>query len=146
VHAALVLVIVSYAMLAATRSYRTAPRLARIPRLTLAVVSVLGLAGLSVAVLTRTALGAEPGPGPVAAARTGVLAVAAAALALTRRRTALPELGWLAGALLAVGAAKILLEDLRSGGSGPLFVAFGLYGLALIAVPRLLRTPGPAHE
>ena len=68
-----------------------------------------------------------------------MLAVAAVSLAFVRRRVGLLELGWLSVFVLAAGALKLVLEDLRAGGASALFVAFAFYGIALILVPRLLR-------
>jgi hypothetical protein len=40
---------------------------------------------------------------------------------------------------LAVGALKLLLDDLRKGRPATLFISFVLYGIALILAPRLAR-------
>jgi hypothetical protein len=108
----------------------------QIPRIALAAIAALGAGGLAVAEL-KPSIGADPGA--VAALRTGVLASAALLLAAGRRRTGLAELAWLAYAVLVLGAGKLLLEDLPEGRPATLFVAFVLYGGALLAVPRLLR-------
>ena len=108
----------------------------QVPRIALAAVAALGAGGLAVAEL-KPSLGADAGA--VAALRTGVLAAAALLLAAGRRRTSLSELAWLAYAVLVLGAGKLLLEDLPEGRPATLFVAFVLYGGALLAVPRLLR-------
>lgn len=131
----------AYATLVATRSYRNAPRLARLPRLVLAAVATGGLVAVLVILATR----ALP-PGAFAPTRTFVLAGTAVALAWTARRARLPELGWITWLVLAAGGAKLLLQDLGGGsGSVALFLAFGFYGAALLATPRLLRpAPGPA--
>lgn len=140
--AALALTLIAYATLVATRAYRTAPRLARAPRTVLAVLSLLGIAAVAVVLVTTFLArgGGAPEAGAVAAVRSAVLAVGAVTLAALRRQIRLPELGWLTWLLLGLGAVKLVLEDLRAGGAGPLFLAFAFYGLALVVAPRLLRT------
>ncbi len=139
---ALIFVTLAYGTLVATRAFRTAPRLARVPRVVLALVSLSGIAAFVVLLIVAAVPESASGEmGSVAAIRSGVLAVAAVMLALARRRTGLRELGWLAALALGAGALKLLLEDLRAGGASGLFVAFAFYGAALILVPRLLRTP-----
>ncbi|HET9554410.1 MAG TPA: hypothetical protein VFP50_15715, partial [Anaeromyxobacteraceae bacterium] len=81
--------------------------------------------------------GAGADAGLVAAVRTAVLAAVAIGLAALGRVRTLGEAGQLAYPALVVGGVKILLEDLHRGRPVTLFVAFGLYGLALIAVPKL---------
>ncbi len=116
----------------------------QIPRIALAAVAALGAGGFAVAEL-KASTGSDPGA--LAALRTGVLAAAALLLAAGRRRTGLAELAWLAYAVLVLGAGKLLLEDLPEGRPATLFVAFVLYGGALLAVPRLLRrAPTPPPE
>ena len=87
-------------------------------------------------------MGAEPfapGPGAVATLRTAVLSFLVVGLAWTSRRWALPELGWFVYPLLAIGALKLLSEDLTEGRAATLFPSLVLYGGALIGAPRLLR-------
>jgi hypothetical protein len=78
----------------------------------------------------------------LATARTIVLALAAATLAWGSRRARYHYMAWPVYALLALGAVKIVFEDVRTGGSAIMFLAFGLYGGALILAPRLLRKAG----
>lgn len=133
----------AYATLIARRSDRRPPGHARAPRLVLAAITVAGGVG-AVSSLTTGAF-PSAGGGPVAveafAVRTLVLAAAAIALAWTARRTGLAELGRMAWLLLAAGGAKLLLQDLKEGGSASLFLAFACYGAALVVAPRLLRPP-----
>lgn len=99
----------------------------------LAAAAVPGAAG---------ALASELGAGlvTVMALRTAALAVLAVGLAyLGHRRGALPELGWLAYVVLAVGGMKLLSQDLPAGHAGELFASFLLFGGALVIASRLLR-------
>jgi hypothetical protein len=57
------------------------------------------------------------------------------------RREAWREAGWLVYPLLAATGLKILLEDLPRGRPATLFVAFALYGAALVAVARARHRP-----
>jgi hypothetical protein len=112
----------------------------RFARLVLAAITVFGFGGFAVAQLRG--LTGRSDSAAVAALRTAVLATSALVLAAFRRRTMAPELRMLAYALLVVGGAKLFFEDLRAGSSATLFVGFGFYGIALLAVPRLLK-PAP---
>jgi hypothetical protein len=59
---------------------------------------------------------------------------------------AFAEGAWLVYPLLALTGLKFVLEDFRVGRPGTLFLAFALYGLALIVAPRLARRAGAAKE
>jgi hypothetical protein len=138
---ALAFVILAYGILVATRAFRNPPGLARMPRLALATIALLGIASLLVLLVVRAAPeAAAANESFLAAVRSGVVAGAAIAFAFARKHAGLRELGWLSVALLVAGALKLLLEDLPAGGASALFVAFALYGAALILVPRLLRS------
>ncbi len=117
---------------------RVAPRL---PAFVLLLLAAAGAGGLLVTVLVRSVGASGPAAaGAAAAIRTGVLALAAVALAALGARTPLREARWLVIPLLALGAGKLLLEDLPAGRPATLFPAFALYGAALLAAPRLLRS------
>lgn len=134
--------VISYAALVATRRFREAPRLARIPRFVIALLSVLGLGSVAVFLAAR-ALAGDTGVGDraqIAAVRTAVLAGSAIALAAVRARSGWKELTWTVALLLAAGGGKLLFEDLRSGNPVTLFVAFASYGIALLVAARLLRS------
>lgn len=110
----------------------------------LTVIAVLG-AGLGIIALLSRWL---PPPeehgyrGAVAAARTVVLAVASIVLAWISRRARYHYMAWPVYTLLALCALKIVMEDVKTGGSSIMFVAFAVYGGALILAPRLLRSAG----
>ncbi|HEV8119005.1 MAG TPA: hypothetical protein VGQ32_10790, partial [Thermoanaerobaculia bacterium] len=114
----------------------------RAPRTILALLFAFGAGGLAVAAFHDFPAGRDPGI--VAALRTSVLAAAALLLAGAGRRFTLPELSWLAYAVLILGGIKLLLEDLPSGRPATLFLAFAVYGAALVLAPRLLRRSPPA--
>ena len=77
--------------------------------------------------------------GALATVRTVVIAVAAVMLAVLTRRRGFSEALWLAYAALAFGGVKLLLEDFPSSRPATLFIALAVYGVALMAVPRLTR-------
>ena len=81
----------------------------------------------------------------LASARMVGLMVVANFFAWARRRLPLPELGWTAYVLLVLSGIKLLAEDIPYGRAATLVVAFALYGLSLIVVPRLTRQ-GPALD
>ena len=105
----------------------------RVPRIILALLFAFGAGGLAVAAFHDFPAGRDPGI--VAALRTSVLAAAALLLAGAGRRFTLPELSWLAYAALILGGIKLLLEDLPSGRPATLFLAFAVYGAALVLAP-----------
>jgi hypothetical protein len=140
--AILVLVLAGWWALVATRRYRSAPRLARMPRFAILLVALAGLATVLVAAVAAMLARSPdpPDPGAVALVRTVALSIAAVVLAWGRRRSGLPELAWPVYPVLAAIALKILLQDVRLGEPATLFPGFAVYGLALILVPRLLGT------
>jgi hypothetical protein len=73
-----------------------------------------------------------------------VLVAGVLLLAWGGRRTAWREAGWLAYPVLVAIALKIMTEDLPRSRPATLLFSFGLYGVALILVPRLRgrRTQG----
>ena len=83
------------------------------------------------------------GAWPLATIRTAVLVAGVLLLAWAGRRERWHEAGWLAYPLLALAGLKLLLDDLVHSGPAALVVAFGLYGGALILVPRLRRLLPP---
>jgi hypothetical protein len=111
----------------------------------LAFVAILALGIAAVALITRWLPLPEAEDayrGALATVRTAVLALSAAALAAGSRRARYHYMAWPVYMLLALGALKIVLEDIRAGGSAIMFLAFGLYGSVLILAPRLLRKAG----
>lgn len=127
------------AYLAAVRSFPVdrENRPLRIIRLGLAFLGALGLVGVTVVGLVQV-LGTEAVR--VAVSRTGVLALAAILLSIPGSRPALKELGWLAFLMLTLGLAKLVMEDLRLGDPLALFLSFGMFGVSMILVPRILRS------
>jgi hypothetical protein len=75
--------------------------------------------------------------------RTVAISAAAIALAWLGSRWHLRELVWLLYPWMAFGAIKLILEDFGHGQSATLFVSLFVYGAALIALPRLLRSANP---
>jgi hypothetical protein len=129
---------------------RTTPA-AQVAQLLLDGVVALSAAGILVgwiAPAVAAALPEDASPGAVAAVRTGVLVAGVLVLAWAGRTAAWREAGWLAYPLLVAIALKILTEDLPRSRPATLLFSFGLYGIALILVPRLrgrkVPPPGPA--
>lgn len=130
-----------YAILARTRR-REFSRLELVPQATVAAVLVWVYAGFGARALGLV-LAHAPGPGAdpalVAASRTVVLSLAAVALAGCAKRFALRDLAWFVYPVLVFEAFRLVLEDVRQGRPGSLFVSFAAYGAALVAVSRLSR-------
>ena len=112
----------------------------RLSQLAAVVVALVGAAGLLVWLLVPPLTGGpgvESSRGAVATVRTAVLVIGTIALAWAGRWPRWREAGWLAYPLLVATGLKVLFEDLPSGRAATLFVSFGLYGAALLLVPRL---------
>jgi hypothetical protein len=134
----------SYALLAPGGRARGERPSRRLPAAMVAATLGWSLAGVLAGGLARALAGA-PGPNAdaalVAAVRTAVIAGMAVVLAGVAGRRFLPELTWLVHATLAAGAVQLLVGNLGPGRPITLFVAFALYGGALVAVPRLMQRP-----
>lgn len=112
----------------------------QVPQLLLDAVVVFSAAGVLIGWIAPAVagpLGPAAGPGVIAAVRTGVLVLGVVALAWAGRSTAWREAGWLAYPILIATALKILTEDLPRSRPATLLFSFGLYGAALIIVPKL---------
>jgi len=117
-------------------------KLGHLPRVLLLVALATAaagvLSGLVVPIVAGTP-GAGASAGATATVRTAVLVGGALLLALLGRVDGWGEAKWLSWAILAVAGVKILLEDLPKSRPATLFLAFALYGGALILIPRLRR-------
>ena len=129
-----------FAVFVTRRGHDTDSRARRVPGVIAAVLTLMGLGYLTIVLATRIVTEAPPAADPavVAVIRTAILSVTAVALALACRRSRLRELAWLVYPLLGLGCLTLLLEDLRQGTPITLFVAFGLFGAAMILAPRLV--------
>lgn len=108
------------------------------------LLSLIGTLGLLIAIaaLVTRFLPLPQGDtyrGALATTRTAALVMSAVALASASRRARYPNLAWPVYAVLGLAAIKIALEDAQVGGFSIMFLAFALYGSALILAPRLLR-------
>ncbi|HET7694472.1 MAG TPA: hypothetical protein VFK57_02090 [Vicinamibacterales bacterium] len=114
----------------------------RLPRLLVLVLLLGGVLGVTVGWILPPSSPGAPSPGLVATVRTALLVAAILTLALADRFWSVVEGAWLVYPLLLLTGLKFLLEDFRAGQPATLFVGFALYGLALIAGPRLRRRQG----
>jgi hypothetical protein len=103
-----------------------------------------GLANVLLLVAGPLVAGRPPADGAVATVRTVILTTSAVLLARLGRAAAWRELAWIAYAALAFGGLKILIEDVPRSQAATLFIALAAYGAALIATPRMMRSPEPA--
>lgn len=78
-------------------------------------------------------------PGVLATVRTGVLAMAALLIAWIGRSARYREWAWLVYPLLVGIGLKMVAQDFKYSRPATLFIAMGLYGVALIVAPRLRR-------
>jgi hypothetical protein len=117
----------------------------RLPRMFVLLLLVGGVLGAIVSWGFAPTAGLDaPTPALLATVRTALLVVTILALALADRFRSLVEGGWLVYPLLLLTGMKFVLEDVRAGQPATLFIGFALYGLALIAGPRLRRRPDRA--
>ena len=114
------------------------PVLASIARVALSIVLVAGAGSLIVIGLGRV-VSAAADPGVAATMKTVILTVAALGLAYVGRSPRFMEFRWLAYGVLAAGAMKFLLQDIRTSRPSTLFIAIAMYGVALIFVPRISK-------
>ena len=105
----------------------------------LALVSVVGVCVVVIRSLLPPDAAVPLHAGLVATLRTGVLAAAAIIVAWLGRRLGTREFGALLYPVLGWGALKLLIEDFRTSPPSLLFVAFALYGGALILGPRIAK-------
>jgi hypothetical protein len=97
--------------------------------------------------VAAAALRIESQPVTLEILRSAVLTLMTIAAAFVAGRGRRPEIAWIAWALLAGGAIKILFHDVPSGRAVVLALSFAFYGAALIVAPRFLRAAaggGPA--
>lgn len=143
--ATLASVAVAAALGAVTWAVAGAPaqgRFAHVPRvvlLALVAASAIGLVVGWVAPLVAGMPGAGADPGVVATVRTVFLALGALALAALGRLEPWAEARWLSWPILGIAGVKMIFEDLPRSRPATLFLAFALYGAALILVPRMRR-------
>jgi hypothetical protein len=120
----------------------------RAPRALVLTVLACSATGVATGWIVPVVAGA-PGPGAnlglAATARTAVLVVGAVAVAWAGRRAAWHEVGWLAYPILLVLGLKLVVDDIARSRPASLFLAFALYGVALILVPRLRRRDAVAR-
>jgi hypothetical protein len=130
---------------------------ASVLRCVLIAVLAWTAAGISIALVIGAMPGGEHTSSSVLATiRTGALVIGTLGLALATRHPSGREAAWLVYPLLFLTGAKLLLVDFPQGHPQTLFAALALYGIALSAVPRLLRrvsframeihVVAPAHE
>ncbi len=130
---------------------------ASVLRCVLIAVLAWSAAGISIALV----IGAIPGSEHISASalatiRTGAFVIGTLGLALAARHPSGREAAWLVYPVLFLTGAKVLLIDFPQGHPQTLFAALALYGIALSAVPRLVRgvsfravetdVVAPAHE
>ncbi len=119
---------------------------AALPRMVFAVLTVLAACGAALLAIGPSLAGTPPDAGMLATVRTGLLAVAAVGLAACTRVERWSEFRWLVYPVLALGALKLLFEDMRLSQPATLFVALALLGASLVLSPRLVRRTGPVAE
>jgi hypothetical protein len=112
---------------------------ARLPQLLLAVLAALALASAVRVGARGLGVRVENDAGAAAVLCTGILAALAIGYAYAARRLGWPELRWVAYAAVALGGAKLILQDLPLGRPATLVPSLALYGAALLLAPRLLR-------
>lgn len=129
----------------ALRREESEPGLAfRAYRLVLAGALALLAAGALACALTiayHAAFGALASHAYCATLRTGVLTGSALVLAWAGARWKKAELKWLGYPAIALGAYRLLTQDVGQERTAALFLSLLLYGAALTAMPRLSRSP-----
>jgi hypothetical protein len=116
-------------------------RLATAMRLLLSAIAAASLVTVVLIAIGRRLWPGELAAADVATYKTALVVLVAFGLAIACRWTHrfTTEARWLGYAALAFGGLKLLADDLWVAGPGAMFIALGLYGLALIVAPRLAR-------
>jgi hypothetical protein len=105
-----------------------------------AVMSGFAVAALAVVAIAWLASGrVEVSASRLSVVRTVVTCLLALALGWLGSRSRRVELVWVAYATVALGALKLLVEDLRFGNAASLVISLLCYGLILILIPKLTR-------
>ena len=115
----------------------TSSRVQTASSLMLAALAACGVGALSLVFLDSHD-GRAATAGAIAAERTIVLSVIAMALTSLSRLQPARTFKWLAYGTLALGAIKLVAEDMRVSSPLAIFVALAAYGAALIVTARLL--------
>lgn len=135
-----VFAILCYAGMAGSGPTGVDPWWRQMLRVLFAGLALAAGAALLVWILVRvTAVGVAPGVEHVAVIRTLAGCTAALALSWCGSRWRRTELVWLAWAVLAFTALKLLFEDLRHGHLGFTAASIFLYAVTLLLIPRLLH-------
>lgn len=111
----------------------------RLPSFAMGTWAVLGLGAFIVGMCSRLLGPFAADPGNLATLRTAILACTAVTLAGVAKKYPRSEIGWLVHPVLVLTGLKFLLEDLPKGRPLTFFLAFTLYGGALIIAPRILK-------
>lgn len=109
------------------------------PRTVQAIILVSGLGAALIMTAAPLLAGTPPHPGPLGTLRTAVLALSAIVLAVSSRHERGGDLARLLYPALGLAAIKLVAEDFRQAEASLLFVSLALFGIALVAAPRLVR-------
>lgn len=145
--AGILVVLLASAASAALVARRPAPEggiFASVLRLAIVIVVVwvadACVTGFVAPVVAGTTSGAVD-PGALATLRTGILAVASLLIAWLGRHAGYREWAWVVYPLLVGTGLKMVVQDFSDSRPATLFIALGLFGVALILAPRLKRAP-----
>lgn len=130
----------------AARPIGDATRAIHVPRTLLVLATLWAGGAVAIGLLAPLLAGGAKetvDAGTLATLRTSVLSLAALAVAYVGRHRGYVEWSWLVYPLLVIIGLKMITQDFSVSRPGTLFVALGLYGVALILAPRL-RRPDPA--
>lgn len=118
-------------------------RVVRTMLMVLLVVTIAGVGVMAVRDALRPLVDASLHSALIATTRTAIFAAGAIVVAWLGLRRPTRDFGWLVYPLLGWGLLKLLFEDFRVSPPSLLFVAFALYGVALIVAPRVAKRPAP---
>ena len=104
-----------------------------------ALIVVAGAGGAVVLAIAPALAGSPAAPGTLAMLRTADSRRRRLVLAIATRNERAADLGRLLYPALALCAVKLVVEDFRYAEAGTLFVSLALFGIALVAAPRLAR-------
>ena len=142
---ALCLLVISYLVLQRTRPTSGNRGLILIPETVTMFIIIAGVAGAILGALAGP-IASSAGDGALTVLRTAVLMVAASLVAIWASFAGYRHLRILAWIFVALGALKVVIVDVPSGGSGTLFLSLVFFGTCLIVVARLGATKRGAPD
>ncbi len=134
--------LVTGALVVGTRPPRVdASEVTRLSHACVLLLFTLEASAIVVVMLAPSVAGTPANAGVLATLRTVVLAAATLLLAMIRYREPTIVSAWLINLMHGIVGLKLVVDDFRHSEPATLFLALGVFGVALIVTARLVRRP-----